>query len=248
MVLHRWIGLTHREYTFAAVGLVGTIQIALLRWVRTDALSGITLMCVATLAYLIRLHLSAVSILNSLFLFLWGLRITVRGLPPEKKKDVLFGERPACEVAINKSVWIWLLCAPTVYYATMDLVEEEPLTWVAAGSSMCVFALLYDAAENTTRGVHCRNPYALCSSLINWGLFLTRPSLETLPFALGFFIILYFAPGGACWEESSAREKCNSLNPDSKAIAYRERTSAYFPLPPAVLTILPDTFRRIVVY
>ena len=133
MVLHRWIGLTHLEYSFAAFAVVGVIQICLMRWVRHDAVSGGTLMCVAILSYSVRLHLDPVSIINSIILFTWGLRIVIKGLPPEKRTDVIFGgDRPAYEVAVNKSVWIWLLCAPTVYYATMDKIDEDNLAFLPA--------------------------------------------------------------------------------------------------------------------
>ena len=249
MVLHKWIGLTHLEYSFAAFAVVGVIQIALLRWVRRDAVSGGTLMCVATLAYAIRLHLTPVSIINSLVLFAWGLRIAVKGLPPEKKIDVIFGgDRPACEVAVNKSIWIWLLSAPTVYYATMDKIEEEPLTWVAAGTSACLLAFAYDALENARKGYYCRNPYAFSSALINWGLFLTRPSVQTLPFAALFFAILYFVPGGACCEEAVSREKIGLLPMESEAFVYRTRTSAYVPIPPQMVEMLPASARRVMTY
>ena len=241
--------MTHLEYSFAAFAFVGTIQIFLLRWIRRDAVSGGTLACVAIVAYTIRLHLTPVSIINSLILFLWGLRISVRGLPPEKKIDVIFGgDRPALEVAVNKSIWIWLLCAPTVYYATMDKVEEEPLTWVAVGTSMCLVAFAYDAIENTTKGHYCRNPYAFCSALINWGLFLTRPSIQTFPFAALFFSILYFFPGGACWEEQTVREKIRLLPLDSEVFVYRSRTSAYVPISSQVMEILPESVRRLMTY
>lgn len=249
MVLHKWIGLTHLEYSFAAFAVVGVIQITLLKWVRRDAVSGGTLMCVATLAYAVRLHLTPVSIINSLILFAWGLRIAVRGLPPEKKIDVIFGgDRPACEVAINKSIWIWLLSAPTVYYATMDKIEEEPLTWVATGTSACLLAFAYDLIENPNKGYYSRNPYAFSSALINWGLFLTRPSTQTLPFAALFFAILYFLPGGACWEEATAREKIGLLPLESEAFAYRARTSAYVPIPLQLMEILPTSARRAVTF
>ena len=244
MVLHGWFQMTHVEYCFASLAVVAAAQIAFAKCVKNDSLAGGTLMGVAALSYLVKLHVSPVAMLNSIFLFSWGLRIVVRGIPAVRDKEFLFGERPAFEIAVNRSVWIWLLCAPTVYYTTMDLPDKESPTWVAAGTTACAVALLYDFIEDPRKGVFCRNPYAFSSATINWGLFMMRPSLATLPFATVFFAIVYVAPGGACWAEKAVRDR----QTDETSSDYRENTSAYVPIPTIAIDNAPNFVKQILVY
>jgi hypothetical protein len=54
---------------------------------------------------------------NVTFLFAWGVRVCVRGVPKCPNTFVL---PSACDAFVGKGVWTWLLCAPTVYAVAFD--------------------------------------------------------------------------------------------------------------------------------
>jgi hypothetical protein len=247
-MLHAWFGMSHRQYSFAALGFVAITQFVLIRWIRNSATAGATLSLVAFTAYLIKLNLTPVAVLNSFFLFLWGLRLSLKGIPILNSSEIL-SQRPAFEIAVNRTIWIWLLSAPTVYATSMDTPDKEPLIWVVTGAFLCFAAILYDYIENdeNNKGKYCRHPYAMSSSLLNWGLFLMRPSLVMLPFPLIFFIILYAAPGGACWNEAASRQRFLLVR-DEDMLRYKKETSAYIPCVPQVLDTLPTRVKQILVW
>lgn len=243
-MLSQWLGNPipwhGHYYTALALPLVAALQFTLLRFVRYDATAGVSLCSVALLAFLVKLHVSLTTVSNASLLFAWGVRVAIKGIPSARDYIV---PPPALELALNKTCWIWLLSAPTVYGVSIDEHEIAKGTAVTIGIVVCLSTLAMDYMEkNTLDGTYCRNPYAFSSVSMAWGLFLLHTSWYTVIFPTIFSYIVMFAHGGTAWCE--ARRRARDVR-DTTAHEYHRTTSPFFPMPPGVYVLIPRGMKRV---
>jgi hypothetical protein len=242
-MLSKWLGNPtpwHGHYYAAlALPLIAVSQFALLRYVRFDATAGISLCTVAALAFLVKLHVSLATVTNASLLFVWGVRVAVKGIPSAREFIV---PPSAFELAFNKTVWIWLLSAPTVYGVSIDKHEIAEGASVTIGTVICISTLAMDAFEkNTLDGKFCRNPYSFSCVSMAWGLFLLHTSWYTVFFPMTFSYIVMFAHGGTAWCE--ARRKARDVR-DAAAHEYHRNTSPFFPMPQGAYILFPRGVKK----
>jgi len=242
-MLHKFLGNPvpwhGHYYCVLALGLVAALQFVVVWYVKTASQAGFTLVAVAVVAYLIKAHKSFVTASSSIFLAVWGVRIAWRGIPVARE-DIF--QRHPVELALNKTLWIWFLSAPTVFTASMDIEELSDAPSIL-GIALCTLALIVDSLETyEIDGTYTRNPYAFCSFSMAWGLFLMQPSRWTVAFPVLFSCIVLFAPGGTLWLER--KRHANSLM-DMKTIAYLKSTSPFIPMPSGTYERLPKYMKRI---
>jgi hypothetical protein len=243
-MLSKWLGNPtpwHGHYYAAlALPLIAVSQFTLLRFVRFDATAGISLCTVAITAFLVKLHVSLATISNAALLFLWGIRVAVKGIPTARNYIV---PPSAFELAFTKTVWIWLLSAPTVYGVSIDEHEIAQGASVTIGLILCLSTLIIDVLEkNTLDGTYCRNPYAFSSLSMAWGLFFLHMSWYTLLCPMLFSYIVIFAHGGTAWCE--ARRRARDVR-DITAHEYHRTTSPFFPMPLGTYARIPRGVKRI---
>lgn len=194
----------------------------------------------AVFAYFIKAHSSLTVLLNTGFLFAWGVRICVRGVPHVKDTFV----RPsACDTGVSKTVWTWVLCAPTVFAVAFD--EDELLQgYPFIGTFLCLYALIIDIVDcvSTVKNI-TRNPYVFSSLAMSWGLYLIHPSLWTILFPLIFSSIVVRAPAGFRWNEVLLQSKMHS---DPAILEYVRGTSPIFPMPSGTYKTVPMVLKRLV--
>jgi len=242
-MLSKWLGNPtpwHGHYYCAlALPTVALSQFALLRYARSDATAGISICTVATFAFLVKLHVSFATIANAALLFMWGVRVAVRGIPAPREFIV---PPSAVELAFNKTVWIFLLSAPTVFAVSMDKHELANGWSVVVGVCICLSALTIDCFEvSTSDGRYSRNPYAYSSISIAAGLWIIHPALITLCFPNAFACLVLFAPGGTAWVEARRRAR---VVRDADAREYTRKTSPIFPMPPGCYERIPRFVKR----
>jgi hypothetical protein len=236
-MLHKWLGNPapwHGHYYCAlALFLSGLLQISLMRFAHQDSTAGASICTIAVFAYLVKTHQSVTAMINAGFLFVWGCRVIIRGIPAPPET---FLSPSTCEVLTSKAIWTWMLSAPTVFAVAMDL-SELPERVSTLGVTLCLFAIGTDLLEkNTTQGKFCRNPYAFCSISMCWGLFFLHPTSWTISFPLIFTYIVLFAPGGYRTAEMSRRSR---MLKDPLLMEYVRTTSPFIPLPAGVYERLP---------
>jgi hypothetical protein len=246
-MLSKWLGNPtpwHGHYYAAlALPLVAISQFTLLRFARFDATAGISLCTVATVAFLVKLHVSFATIANAALLFLWGVRVMVKGIPSARDYIV---PPSALELAATKTLWIWLLSAPTVFGVSIDKHEIAEGAAVTIGVVLCVSTLALDVVEkNTLDGTYCRNPYHFSSVSMAWGLFMLHTSWYTVAFPALFSYIVIFAHGGTVWCE--ARRRARDVR-DATAHEYHRTTSPFFPVPFGAYAQLPRGVKRAVCF
>jgi hypothetical protein len=238
--LFRNPALSHHHYCGIVLLAVGVVQFAIVRCAPGDGAAGVTICAVALFTYFVKAHLSAVAIASSCFLFLWGLRISMKGIPLTRETI-----RSSFDEAVTKTIWIWLLCAPTVFATTMD-AKDISFAPPFLGLMICSVVLSIDFFESgDVDGKFSRNPYAFSSIFISWGLFLMHPSRWTVMCPVIFSFVLLFAPGGTLWLEFQRRRQ---VMRDVEAMEYLRNTSPFFPLPQGAYARLPRVFRRIICF
>lgn len=227
----------HPQY-FCALALVPAflIQILSLRVAHDDRTAGYCLCGIALFSHLVRLHSDVAVLTNVSFLFAWGVRIAARGVPAGSSSFV----RPSSlDAAVSKTLWTWILSAPTVFAVAFD-THELPRGFPVVGASLCLFAVAIDLVEkNQTRGRYTRNPYVFASLSVCWGLYVIHPSPWSFPFPVLFTTIVMLSNGGFRWQEASRRESGNDE-------AYARSTSPLFPLPLGVYERLSVRTKRYV--
>jgi hypothetical protein len=229
---------SHLHYCAGVLLLVGAVQFTLVRIIPSNATAGCTVAGAAVMTYFVRVHQTSVAVLSSVFLFLWGVRLAVKGIPVTRA-DVL--QRSGCETSFSETLWIWLLCAPTVFATTMDARDMNGAP-PYVGSFICTIVLVVDVFEGSeVDGKFCRNPYAFSSVFMSWGLFMMHPFYLTSPCPLLFCAIVLLAPGGTLWLEGQRRR---SVMGSMEALAYQRSTSPFFPLPPGVYERVPRVLRQ----
>jgi hypothetical protein len=227
-MLHKIIGQSrvwqpHSICVFAIIPAL-VIQLAFLRVAHNDRTAGACLSAIAILSYLVRSHADIAVVANVGFLFLWGIRICVRGVPSGSASFV----RPSsCDAVLSKAVWTWIFSAPTVFAVAFDL-HELPKGFPELGATLCLIALMTDVMEqNVNRGRFTRNPYAFCSLSMCWGLFWIHPSPWTFVFPVLFSVMVIYSQGGYRWAEAMRKDNCEERE-------YVRTTSPLVPLPPGV--------------
>jgi len=242
-MLHRFLGNPvpwHGHYYCAwALAVLVVVQVVLLRLFKPDVSAGLALCVVSVLSYLIKAHQNVIVVANVIFLFAWGVRLVLKGVPVARQEC---NEPTQVYIVFSQTAWIWLLSAPTVFAVSMNKDDFYDI-WPWVGLVMCALALLADSFETgVVDGRLCRNPYVFCSLCLSWGLFLTIPFAWTLVFPLAFSCVLIFAPGGAVWVEAKRRAKV-MRDPDVRE--YQRVTSPFIPMPPGVYAMFPRTFKKL---
>jgi hypothetical protein len=244
-MLHKFFGNPrpwHPHY-YCALAIVPALllQIVFCSSPHSDRTAGLSICAVAVLSYLIKAHNSIAVLFNVLFLFMWGVRVCVRGVPVGR---AAFAEPTACDASISKTVWTWILCAPTVFAVAFD-AHELPDGFPRMGGTLCFAALLLDAVEkNSTEGRFSRNPYAFASITMSWGLYVMHPTLYTIVFPFIFSYIVINAPGGFRWSENLRAARAKH---DPTVAEYTLSTSPLIPLPPACYIALRRCLFRTVI-
>jgi len=207
-----------------------------MKYPHSDRTAGLSICAVAVLSYLVKAHSSVSVIFNVGFLFLWGLRVCLRGVPTAQ---VAFVEPTACDATISKTFWTWVLCAPTAFAVAFD-ENEIPIGFPQVGGALCFAALLIDCLErNAAEGQMTRNPYVFSSLTMCFGLFIMHPSAYTAPFPLMFSYIVIAAPGGYRWMENLRASKAKS---DIRMDEYMRATSPLVPMPRGCYQRLVNSF------
>lgn len=229
----------HGHY-YCALALVPAlvIQMLLSVVVRGEWTAGASIASIAVFSYLVRVHYSFSVIANVVFLFLWGLRVCVRGVPEANNS---FVETTVCEAALARTAWTWVLSAPTAFGVAFD-TRELPRGYPAVGVALCASALLTDLLEqNVMQGKLSRNPYVFSSLTMSWGLYVIHPSAWTIPFPILFTWILIDAPGGLRWNENIRKIKAKI---DPRLAEYVRTTSPLIPLLPGMYVRLTASCTR----
>ena len=180
------------------------------------------------------MHSDMAVLTNIFFLFAWGVRIAMKGVPTGSSSFV----RPSSmDAAVSKTVWTWILSAPTVFAVAFD-THELPKGLPFIGASMCFFAIAVDLVEkNQTRGKFTRNPYVFASLSVCWGLYVIHPSPWSFFFPVLFTTIVILSNGGFRWQETTRKDGGNDE-------AYAQVTSPLFPLPIGVYEKLSVKTKR----
>ncbi len=244
VMLHGYVGNSDpawngRYYAGLAFLLGFALQVCLLSFAHDERTSGVAICFVAFFSYLVHAHASVSVVLNVCFLFAWGFRVAIRGVPEPRHK--MFLDPPACDAAFGKSIWTWLLVTPTTYAVVLD-EREISRSFPFVGATLCSIGFVIDLLERDSReGRYTRNPYAFCSACVSWGLFLIHPSLWTLPFPPLFSALLIFGAGGYLAEESVRTGRALK---DPAYAEYIRTVSPFFPLPRRVYANLPVACKR----
>ena len=248
-MLSKWLGNPTpwhgHYYALLALPLVAVSQLALLRYARFDTTAGISLCTVAVGAFLVKLHASVATAVNVSLLFLWGVRVLVKGIPTPREYVM---PPSTCELAFNKTLWVWLMATPTVFAVCVDKHEIAEGWSVLLGVCLCVSTLILDFLEKSTSdgsGTYTRNPYAFSAVSISWGLWTIHPVWATFFCPNLFSCLVLFAPGGTAWVE--ARRRTRDLR-DSAVHEYRRTTSPFFPMPPGVYEQVPRAVKRLMCF
>jgi hypothetical protein len=235
-MLHKLFGNPrpwHAHY-YCALAVVPALllQILFCSFPHSDRTAGLSICAVAVLSYLIKAHNSIAVLFNVFFLFSWGVRVCVRGVPVGRSA---FAEPTACDASISKTVWTWILCAPTAFAVAFD-AHELPVGFPRVGAGLCFAALLLDTLEKkSTEGRFSRNPYVFASIAMSWGLFVMHPSPYTVVFPFIFSYIVINAPGGFRWAESLRAAKAKQ---DPSVAEYTLATSPLIPMPSKCYVLL----------
>lgn len=225
----------HPHY-FCALALLPAffVQVCFLRVAHDDRTAGACLCGIAIFSHLVRLHSDIAVLANVVFLFVWGVRIAVRGVPTGSPPFV----RPSSfDAALSKTVWTWVFAAPTVFAVALD-THELPRGLPIIGACVCLVALSLDLVErNQTRGRFTRNPYVFASLGVCWGLFVMHPSPWTFVFPIVFTAMVVLSNGGYRWQEVLRR-----ANEEDES--YMRSTSPIVPMPPGVYERLSANTKR----
>jgi hypothetical protein len=241
-MLHRVLGNPtpwHGHYYcgLALVLLVAT-HLILVRFFKADKSAGLSLCTVAVVSYMVKVHLTFAAIANEVFLFCWGIRLVIKGVPASRHEII---QASYVQIVMSQTTWVWLLSAPTVFAVSMnadDFYAFVPFFGVA----FCMTALLVECFETQSLdGRLCRNPYTFCSLCMSWGLFLTIPFISTLVFPIIFSCIVIFGPGGMFWTEAKRRSQ---LFRDAEAREYQRVTSPLIPMPPGWYETIPRQMKK----
>lgn len=231
----------HAHY-YCALALVPAFafQLALFRFAHSERTSGASIAAMAIFSYLVKTHASVFVVMNVSFLFAWGVRVCARGVPVVNDS---FVTPSACDVACSRTLWTWLLAAPTTFAVAFDAHElPETSVTAAAGGTLCALALLVDLVEKEGDGRFTRNPYAFSSIAMSWGLYLIHPSPWTIHFPVLFSYVVVTSPGGVRWNENTRRARAKT---SPKMEEYLRATSPLVPLPPGVYAHASGTCRRL---
>jgi steroid 5-alpha reductase family enzyme len=238
-MLHAYVGNADPawdgHYYSALVLFVGFLsQIVMLCKASDERTTGVTICAVAIFAYLVRAHVAFSPLLNVGFLFAWGLRIAVKGVP--KPRAGSFVEPHACDAALGKTLWSWFLVAPTTYAVVLDS-DRVSIAFPRVGATLCAIGFFFDLLETDQReGKFTRNPYVFSSACVSWGLYTVHPSWYTLPFPLAFCALLTFGPEGYIAEEASRRAR--AVREPAHA-EYTRTVSPLLPIPRAMYARTP---------
>lgn len=196
--------------------------------------AGVTICAIAVFAYLVRVHVAISPILNAGFLFVWGLRVAMRGVP--RPRHASFVDPHACDAVLGKTLWSWFLVAPTTYAIVLD-PREIPDAFPRVGATLCVVGLVFDLLERDQReGKYSRNPYVFSSACVSWGLYAVHPSRWTLPFPIAFCALLTFGSHGYLAEEAARRTR--AIREPAQA-EYARTVSPLVPFPRAAYARTP---------
>lgn len=210
------------------------IQVFFLRAAHDDRTAGACLCGIALFSHLVRLHSDLAVLTNVGFLFAWGVRIAVRGVPVAAS---MFVQPSSFDAAVSKTVWTWVLSAPTVFAVAFD-THELPKGIPTIGALVCFFAFALDLVEkNQTRGKFTRNPYVFASLSVCWGLYIIHPSPWTFVFPIIFTAIVILCSGGYRWQEVVRKAS-------EEDETYMRTTSPLFPLPPGMYEKLSLRIKR----
>ena len=243
-MLHHLLGNPrpwHAHY-YCALALIPalTLQVALFKIGHSERTAGASLAAMAIFSYLIKAHTSIFVVMNVSFLFIWGVRVCVRGIPTVSDS---FVPPSATSVAIGKTLWTWILAAPTAFAVAFDTHElpGTPVT-AAVGGGLCTIALVVDLVERATDGKFTRNPYAFASMAMSWGLYMIHPSPWTFHFPVLFSYMVVTSPGGVMWSENTRRAKART---NIQMMEYMRTTSPIIPMPPMMYENASDKCRTL---
>lgn len=243
-MLHAYVGNAdpawNGHYYAALVLFFGFFtQTMMLCAANDERTTGVTICAIAIFSYLVRAHVTVSPVLNAGFLFAWGLRVAVRGVP--RLRIASFVEPHACDAALGKTLWSWFLAAPTTYAVVLDS-REVSVVFPRVGATLCAIGFVFDLLETDQReGKFTRNPYVFSSTCVSWGLFAIHPSRWTLPFPIAFCALLTFGSEGYITEEASRRAR--AIREPSQA-EYARTVSPFFPLPRAMYARTPRWIKR----
>lgn len=227
----------HPHY-FCALAFVPAliVQLLFIRMAHSERTAGVCICGISLFSYFIRTHVDFSVLTNVGLLFFWGVRVCIRGVPIGSGK-LGFMHPTAFDAAFSKTIWTWILSAPTVFAVTFD-AHELPRGLPVIGGSICVVAIAVDAIEkNPSRGKFTRNPYVFASLCVCWGLYLIHPSVWTLIFPIIFTHMVVYSHGGYKWSEAMRKN-----NEDDTE--YTLTTSPLIPLPVGAYVTVPKEIKK----